>query len=63
MRILSIHQVGGAILGGCLLFLPHPVVSLDPPSALCHNPEGCFAQFLEELEKPHGAPGISIEPA
>ena len=57
MRILSIHQVGGAILGGCLLFLPHPVVSLDPPSALCHNPEGCFAQFLEELEKPHGAPG------
>lgn len=63
MKILSIHQVGGAILGGCLLLLPQTVVSLDPPSAPCHNPEGCFAQFLEALEKPARAPGTPSIPA
>ena len=56
MRILSIHQVGGMILGGCVLFLPQTVVSLDPPSAPCQNPEGCFSQFLEQLGKPGDAP-------
>jgi soluble lytic murein transglycosylase len=37
---------------GYLLLLPHPVVSLDPPTALCHNAEGCFAEWLEEFNKP-----------
>jgi soluble lytic murein transglycosylase len=40
-----------------VLFLPHAVVSLDPPSAPCQNPEGCFAHFLEQLEKPGDVPG------
>ena len=57
MRILSIHQVGGIILGACVLFLPHTVNSLDPPAAPCQNPEGCFAQFLKQLEKPEAVPG------
>jgi soluble lytic murein transglycosylase len=39
-----------------MLFLPHTVVSLDPPSAPCQNPEGCFAHFLEQLEKPGDVP-------
>jgi soluble lytic murein transglycosylase len=50
MRILSIHLIGGVIVGGCILFLPQTVISLDPPSAPCQNPEGCVAQFLEQLE-------------
>jgi soluble lytic murein transglycosylase len=37
---------------GYLLLLPHTEASLDPPTALCHNPEACFAELLEELNKP-----------
>ncbi len=50
MKILSIHLIGGVIVGGCILFLPQTVVSLDPPSVPCQNSEGCVAQFLEQLE-------------
>lgn len=50
MRILSRHLIVGVIVGGCILFLPQTVVSLDPPSAPCQNSEGCVAQFLEQLE-------------
>jgi soluble lytic murein transglycosylase len=63
MRILSIHRVGGVILAGCLLFLPHTVVSLAPASAPCQNPEGCFVQFLKELEKPDDGPGTALDHA
>ncbi len=63
MKIFSMHKVGGAILGGCLALLPNTVVSLDPPSAPCNNSEGCFAQFLVELEKPASAPGTPSNPA
>jgi soluble lytic murein transglycosylase len=31
------------------------VVSLDPPTALCHNPQDCFAELLVELNKPASA--------
>lgn len=50
-------------MGGCVLFLPHTVVSVDPPSAPCQNPEGCFAQLLEQLEKPGDIPGTSSDHA
>ena len=53
--MLSRYGVSGLILVGCLLLLPHTVVSLDPPTALCHNPEGCFAELLVELDKPASA--------
>ncbi len=49
------HGVSGLILMGYLLLLPHTAASLDPPTALCHNPEGCFAELLEELNKPDSA--------
>ena len=55
MRILLRHGVSGLILMGYLLLLPHTEASLDPPTALCHNPEGCFAELLEELNKPASA--------
>ena len=51
MKILSIYyRFGGVVLGACLLVFPHTVVSLDPPSASCQNPDGCFAHFLEQLK-------------
>ena len=52
MGKLSRHGVSGLILMGYLLLLPHTVVSLDPPTALCHNPGGCFVELLEEFNKP-----------
>jgi soluble lytic murein transglycosylase len=36
---------------------------LDPPSAPCQNPEGCFAQFLEQLGKPGDAPEVPSDHA
>lgn len=47
--------ISGLLVLGCLLFLPHTVVSLDPPMAPCHNPEGCFGELLVELNKPASA--------
>jgi soluble lytic murein transglycosylase len=63
MRILSIHRFSGVVLGACLLFLPHTVVSLDPPSVSCQNPEGCFAHFLKQLEKPRHVSGTPSDHA
>ncbi|GJL57491.1 MAG: murein transglycosylase [Nitrospirales bacterium] len=63
MRILSIHVIWGVIVGGCILFLPQTVVSLDPPSAPCQNPEGCVAQFLEQLESPGTDSGARLDHA
>ncbi|HBP88090.1 MAG TPA: transglycosylase SLT domain-containing protein [Nitrospirales bacterium] len=63
MRILSIHQIVGVILGGCILFLPRTVVSLDPPFAPCQNPEECVAQFLEQLESSEDDSGVSFNHA
>jgi soluble lytic murein transglycosylase len=53
--MLPRYGVSGLIFMGCLLLLPHTVASLDPPTALCHNPEGCFAELLVELNKPASA--------
>ena len=55
MGKLSRHGVSGLILLGYLLLLPHTVISLDPPTVLCHNAEGCFAEWLDELNKPASA--------
>jgi peptidoglycan lytic transglycosylase len=63
MKILSIHVIGGVIVGGCILFLPQTVVSLDPPSAPCQNPEGCVAQFLEQLESSGTGSGTRLDHA
>ena len=63
MRILSIHLIGGVIVGGCILFLPQTVVSLDPPSAPCQNAEGCVAQFLEQLESSRADSGATLDHA
>ena len=53
--MLPRHSVSGLIVVGYLLLLPHTVASLDPPTALCHNPEGCFTELLGELNKPASA--------
>lgn len=63
MKILSIHVIGGVIVGGCILFLSQTVVSLDPPSAPCQNPEGCIAQFLEQLESSGTGSGAHLDHA
>ena len=63
MKILSIPVIGGVIVGGCILFLPQTVVSLDPPSAPCQNPEGCVAQFLEQLESSGTGSGARLDHA
>ncbi|TFG61040.1 MAG: tetratricopeptide repeat protein, partial [Nitrospirales bacterium] len=43
--------VCGLFLVGGMLTHPYPVVSLDPPSVPCHNPERCFAELLIELDQ------------
>jgi len=63
MRIPSIHQIRGLILGGSILFLPQTVASLDPPSAPCQHSEVCVAQFLEQLESSGDDPGTSLDHA
>ncbi len=63
MRVLSRHLIGGMIVGGCILFLPQTVVSLDPPSAPCQNSEGCIAQFLEQLESSGADSGARLDHA
>ncbi|MDR4459748.1 MAG: transglycosylase SLT domain-containing protein [Nitrospirales bacterium] len=63
MRILSIHWVGGVIVGGCILFLPQTVVSLDPPSVPCQSSEDCVAQFLEQLESSGTGSGARLDHA
>ncbi len=63
MRVLSKHLIGGVIVGGCILFLPQTVVSLDPPSAPCQNSEGCVAQFLEQLESSGTDSGARLDHA
>jgi len=49
MRLRS--WVCGLFLVGGMVIHPYPVVSLDPPSVPCHNPEGCFNELLIELDQ------------
>ena len=63
MKVLSISVIGGVIVGGCIFFLPQTVVSLDPPSAPCQNPEGCVAKFLEQLESSGTGSGARLDHA
>lgn len=63
MRILLRQLIGGVIVGGCILFLPQTVVSLDPPSAPCQNPEGCVAQFFKQLESSGTDSGARLDHA
>ncbi|WNM61548.1 transglycosylase SLT domain-containing protein [Candidatus Nitrospira neomarina] len=63
MKILSIHLLVGVFVGGCILFLPQTVVSLDPPSAPCQNSDGCVARFLEQLESSGTGPGARLDHA
>ncbi len=35
---------------GCLLILPFPADSLNPPSVPCQQPDRCFSKFLVELD-------------
>lgn len=63
MKILSIHLLGGLIVGGCILFLPQTAVSLDPPSAPCQNSDGCVARFLEQLESSGTGSGARLDHA
>ncbi len=53
--MLPRNGISSLIFMGCLLLLPHTVFSFVPPTALCHNPEGCFAELLEELNNPASA--------
>lgn len=57
MRILSKEGLAGVFVAGCMLLLPHAVASLAPSSVPCQDPEGCFAQFLKQLEKAEDASG------
>ena len=48
---MRLHQwVSGLFFVGCLLILPYPVDSLDPPSVPCQQPDRCFSEFLVELD-------------
>ena len=63
MEKLLRHGVSGLFIVGCLLFLPHIVISLEPPLVPCYDAEQCFAELLVEVDAPPSGSAVSSKAA
>jgi len=63
MEKLLRYGVSGLFFVGCLLLLPHVVVSLDPPLVPCYDAERCFAELLVEVDAPPSGSAVSSKAA
>ena len=57
------YGLSGLFIVGCLLLLPHVVVSLDPPLVPCYDAEQCFAELLMEVDAPPSGSAVSSKAA
>jgi len=63
MNKLLRHGVSGLGIVGCLLFLPHAVVSFNPPLVPCYDAEQCLAELLVEVDAPSSGSAVSSKAA